>query len=232
MEQKKLHIPAELVYIAAILILSFSVAMIASADFGVSMVVAPAYILSLRVDALTFGQSEYIVQGLLFLLLCLLLRKIRLTFFFSFFTCLIYGGVLDLWRMVIPLFNPEVTAPGSMAFPLRCVLFGAGMVMTAFSVALFYHTYLYPQVYDFFVKAVCERFPFDRTKFKICFDACSLLVAITLSLVFFHRFNGIGVGTLIMTALNGVMIGLFGKLFERFCTFPARFPKLAERFSI
>ena len=26
--------------------------------------------------------------------------------------------------------------------------------------------------------------------------------------------------------------GLFGKLFERFCTFPARFPKLAERFSI
>lgn len=69
MNQKKLRIPAEVAYAAAVLILSFAVAMIASANFGVSMVVAPAYILSLRFDALTFGQSEYIVQALLFLVL-------------------------------------------------------------------------------------------------------------------------------------------------------------------
>ena len=232
MDQKKLRIPAEVAYAAAVLILSFAVAMIASANFGVSMVVAPAYILSLRFDALTFGQSEYIVQALLFLVLCLLLKKIRLTFFFSFVSCLIYGAVLDLWRVLIPLFNPAVTPPGSMAFPLRCVLFCCGMLLTAFSVALFYRTYLYPQVYDFFVKAVCERFPLNRTKFKICFDAGCLLVAVTLSLVFFHRFNGIGVGTLIMTGLNGVLIGLFGKLFDRFCVFPALLPKVEEKFKV
>ena len=232
MNQTKLRVPAELAYAGAVLILSFAVAMVASANFGVSMVVAPAYILSLRVDALTFGQSEYIVQALLFLVLCLLLRQVRLTFFFSFFTCLIYGAVLDLWRLVIPLFNPAVTPPGSMAFPLRCVLFAGGMILTAFSVALFYRTYLYPQVYDFFVKAVCERFPFDRTKFKICFDAGCLLIAVLLTLVFFGRFNGIGVGTLIMTALNGVLIGLFGKILDRFFTFPALLTKAEEKFRI
>ena len=232
MNQTKLRVPAELAYAGAVLILSFAVAMVASANFGVSMVVAPAYILSLRVDALTFGQSEYIVQALLFLVLCLLLRQVRLTFFFSFFTCLVYGAVLDLWRLVIPLFNPAVTPPGSMAFPLRCLLFGGGMILTAFSVALFYRTYLYPQVYDFFVKAVCERFPFDRTKFKICFDAGCLLVAVVLTLVFFGRFNGIGVGTLITALLNGFVIGLFSKLLNKIAVIRPLFPKLEQKFRL
>ena len=232
MKDKKLRLPAEISYAVSILLLSFSVAMIAAADFGVSMIVAPAYILSLRFGFLTFGQSEYIVQALLFAALCLILRRVKLTYFFSFVSCLIYGAVLDLWRLAVPLLNPNVTPPGSMSFPVRCVLLGAGMVLTSFSVALFYRTYLYPQVYDFFVKAVCERFSLNRTKFKIGFDACSLLLAVTLSLLFFHRFNGIGVGTLIMTALNGVMIGLFGKLLDRFCTFPALLPKMEERFRI
>ena len=232
MKKKKLRIPSEIAYVIGIVLLSFSVAMIASADFGVSMIVAPAYILSLRFDFLTFGQSEYIVQALLFLLLCLLLRRVRLPYFFSFSTCLIYGAVLDLWRRVIPLFNPDITPPGSMRFPLRCVLLGVGMLLTALSVALFYRTYLYPQVYDFFVKAVCERYALDRTKFKICFDAGSLAVAIAMSLLFFRRFNGIGVGTLIMTGCNGVLIGLFGKMLDRFCAFPALFPKAEARFRI
>ena len=232
MKRKKLPLPSEIAYLIGIFTLSFAVAMVASANFGVSMVVAPAYIVSLRVEALTFGQSEYIVQGLLFISLCVLLRRVRLPYFFSFATCLIYGAVLDLWRKVIPVFNPVLTPPGSMPLFLRCILFVCGMLLTAFSVALFFRTYLYPQVYDFFVKAVCERYPLDRTKFKICFDASCLLIAVSLTLVFFHSIRGIGIGTLIMTALNGVLIGLFGKLFDRFFTFPALLPKLEAWFKI
>ena len=232
MKEKKFSVPSEIAYLASVLLLSFAVAMVASANFGVSMVVAPAYIVSLRVDALTFGQSEYIVQAILFAALCVILKKVRLPYFFSFATCLIYGAVLDLWRKVIPVFNPTVTPPGSMAFWLRCLLFGGGMLLTAFSVALFYRTYLYPQVYDFFVKAVCERYPLDRNKFKIGFDATCLLIAVALTLLFFHGFHGIGVGTLIMTALNGLLIGLFGKFFDRFFRFPALFPKVEAWFKI
>lgn len=63
MSGKKVTLHSETVYLFAILILSFAVAMVSAADFGVSMIVAPAYILSLAVDALTFGQSEYILQA-------------------------------------------------------------------------------------------------------------------------------------------------------------------------
>ncbi len=229
---KQIRLPAEICYLLSILILSFAVAMVAAAGFGVSMIVAPAYILSLKVPFLTFGQSEYIVQALLFIVFCLLMGRVKLVYFSSFLTCLVYGAVLDLWRLEIPLLNPAVTAPGSMAMPQRIVLFACGMLLTAFSVALFYRTYLYPQVYDFFVKGVSARFSLDRTKFKITFDVCSLLAAAALSLLFFGKFNGIGVGTLIMTALNGLLIGAFGKALDRFFTFPPLFPSFAARFTI
>ena len=229
---KPLRVPSEICYLLSILILSFAVAMVAAAGFGVSMIVAPAYILSLKVPFLTFGQSEYIVQAVLFVVFCALMGRVKLVYFSSFLTCLLYGAVLDLWRLVIPLLNPAVTEPGSMAMPVRIALFVAGVLLTAFSVALVYRTYLYPQVYDFFVKGVSARFSLDRTKFKIAFDVGSLLVAVAMTLLFFRRFNGIGVGTLIMTACNGLLIGAFGKLIDRCFVFPPLLPSFAARFSI
>ena len=229
---KQLRFPSELCYLCSILLLSLAVAMVAAAGYGVSMVVAPAYILSLKVPFLTFGQSEYVVQAILFAVFCVLMRRVRLVYFSSFLTCLVYGAVLDLWRLAIPLFNPAVTEPGSMATPLRVTLFAFGMLLTAFSVALFYRTYLYPQVYDFFVKGVAARFSLNRTKLKIACDVASLFVAIALSLLFFRRLNGIGVGTLIMTALNGVLIGAFGKMIDRLFLFYPLLPSFAAKFEI
>ena len=70
---KKLKLHGETAYILATALLSLAVAMVAAADFGISMVVAPAYVLSLYADGLSFGQAEYVVQGILFSLLPALL---------------------------------------------------------------------------------------------------------------------------------------------------------------
>lgn len=63
---RPIRVASEAAYLFAIVTLSLSVAMLACADFGVSMIVAPAYLLSKKIGFLTFGQCEYIVQGLLF----------------------------------------------------------------------------------------------------------------------------------------------------------------------
>lgn len=227
---KRIKICSEAVYIIAMLCISFSVAMVSAADFGVSMIVASAYIISEKVSFLTFGQAEYIVQGLLFIVFCILMRKVRLTYFCAFLTSVLYGALLDMWREVIPHFNPSVCAPGSMHMALRITYLAVGMVMTAFAVALFFKTYICPQVYDYFVKAVSEKYGIDRTKFKVCFDAGCLVTACALSFIFFRRFVGIGIGTVIMTLLNGVIIGGFGKLLEKTVEVKPLFPKLAAKF--
>ncbi|MGN1419503.1 MAG: YitT family protein [Acutalibacteraceae bacterium] len=229
---RKIKISKELAYFLAIVLLSFAVAMISCTNFGVSMIVAPAYILSQKVSFLTFGTAEYIVQGILFVIFCALMKKVRLSYFCSFLTGVIYGAILDLWRLVIPHFNPDITAPGSLPMWIRIVYFILGMLLTSFSVSLFFQTYLYPQVYDFFVKGVSEKYQINRTKFKTGFDMSCLAVSVIMSLLLFHKFVGVGVGTLIMACMNGTLIGFFSKVFDKYFAFFARFKKLEKFFEI
>ena len=73
----KLKIHSETLYFAAIVLLAFSVAMLTAANFGISMIVAPAYILSLKTGFLTFGQAEHVLQAGLFIVFCLVMRKFK-----------------------------------------------------------------------------------------------------------------------------------------------------------
>lgn len=228
---KKIRIPGEIIYIIANILLAFSVAMITASDFGVSMIVAPAYILSRKLTFLTFGQSEYVLQSVLIIVFCIVVKKVKPVFFTSFVTCLIYGAILDMWRSVIPMFNPDITAPGSMALPLRITFFVVGMVMTSFSVALFFHTYFYPQVYDFFVKGVTSVYNLKLSKVKTCFDFSCLAVSAIMSLLLFRKFVGVGFGTLIMTAFNGTIIGFFNKFIEKYIDTTPLAPNFAKHFN-
>lgn len=228
---KKINVPSELAYIIGIITLAFAVALHSAADFGISMVVAPAYILSLKTGFLTFGQAEYVVQAVLFIAFCIIMRKFKAVYLSSFVTCLIYGAVLDLWRLV-PFFNPSVTVPGSMDFSVRILMFAAGIVITAFAVALFYKTYLYPQVYDFFVKGIGEKFGFNITVFKTSCDVFSLAVAVVMSLVWFKSFRGINWGTLVIAAVNGILIGFFCGIYDKYFEFKPIFERFAKYFEI
>lgn len=228
--KKQITVPSEIMYLLATVLMAISVCMCTAADFGVSMIVAPAYIISLKFTFLTFGQSEYLVQALFFIVFCILMRKVRIPYFFSFLSCLFYGAVLDLFRAIIPLFNPDITAPGSMHLAIRILLFVSGMVITSFAVALFMHTYLYPQVYDFFVKGIAWRYKLNFTKFKTIFDFSFLAVSVLLSLLFFHGIQGIGIGTLVLALLNGFLIGTFSKWMQKHMIFKALFPKLEKHF--
>lgn len=229
MKEKKV-IYSELAYIFALSFIALSVAMAAAADFGVSMIAAPTYILSLRFPFLSFGQWEYVVQGLLFILMCFMLRSFNPIHLVSFISGLVYGSLLDMWRSVIPLLNPAVTAPGAMDMWLRIALFAVGELICGIGVALCFKTYICPQVYDFFVKAVAEKRGYNRTKLKRIFDASFLAVAVLLSLLLFRGFEGMGVGTIILTLVNGPVIGFFDKWLDRHFEFRPAFKSLSGHF--
>lgn len=223
---------SEAAYLLALLLLSLSVALLTAADFGVSMIVAPAYILSKKLGFLTFGQSEYVIQGLLFLVFCVCMRKVRGVYFVSFVTGLIYGGVLDAWRALVPLFNESITPVGSMPMGVRLLMFAVGVPLCSLSIAMFFHVYLYPQVYDFFVKGVSARYHLDRTRFKRLFDGSFFLLSCGMTLLFFRSFVGVGWGTVVMTLVNGVIIGWFDRLLTRWVRFVPLFPKAAAAFDL
>lgn len=217
---------SELVFALAIVLVALGVAMCAVTNFGVSMIAAPAYIISLKVSFLSFGLAEYVVQGVLFLTMCILIRKIKPLFFQSFATCLVYGAVLDLIRWLVPFLRPDVV----LSFPVRIVLFVLGSLITALAVAMFFKTYLYPQVYEFFVKQVSKHFCWNTITVKRIFDAGCFLSAIILTFALFGNIQGMGWGTVIITLVNGIIIGFFDKNLDKVFEIKPSFPKLTKYF--
>lgn len=212
----------ELAYVLGMLFMPFAVAFTIKADLGMSMIAAPSYIISEKVPFLTNGQTEWLMQGFFLILMCIIIKSFRLSYLTSFASAFVYGLLLDFARYVTNGINAD-------SMIVRIILFILGMVLTSFSVAMFFNTYLAPCAYDYFVRQIGTAKKLDMRKWKLSYDFSMLAVSILLSLVLFHRFVGINFGTLVMAVFNGNIIAFFSKLFDKHIEFFDRFP-LAKYF--
>lgn len=210
---KKQVFYTEVAYIVGLALLALSAAMMAASDFGVSMVVAPAYILHLAISPylpfFSFGMAEYSLQAVLLILMVLILREFRLSFLFSFVTAVLYGLILDLFVFLVSFL------PAS-EWGVRLLLFIFGMLMGSAGVSMIFHTYIAPEVYELLVKEVSAKFHINIHKFKTGYDCSSLLLSVAMSFLFFGlwQFEGVKIGTFVVAALNGFLISRWTKLFE------------------
>lgn len=211
---KKKVFYTEISYLLGLVIMAFAAAFTEKADFGMSMVVAPAYIIHLKVSEylpwFTFGVAEYCFQGVLILLTVAVLRKFKLSYLFSFVTAVLYGILLDT-AMYLLSGLPENT------FALRVIWYLLGTVFCSFAVSLFFHTYLAPEAYELIVKELSGKFQYDINIVKTAFDCFSVILGIVLSFSFFGFgvFKGVKLGTVLCALINGFLISRFTKLLER-----------------
>lgn len=214
----------------AVILCSLSVCLSANSGFGVSMVVAPAYILYLKINFFlpwfTFGMAEYLLQGLLIVVCCMVMGRFKWKYLLSFGTAVCYGLCLDFWRLIF----------GAKPYPLmwqRCLSCAAGMIICGFAIALFLRTYFPQQAYELVVKELTEKTGSNMHKVKWIYDISSLAVAILLMLLFFHRFSldQIGIGTLLTTLFNTPLIAMFGKLLDKYVSFDPVSPRFHDNFN-
>lgn len=214
MNGKKPVCYTELAYVVGMVGLSFSVAMMTRADFGVSMVVAPAYLLYLKLNPLwpffTFGMAEYTLQAVLLGGMALAIGKFRPYFFFSFVTAVLYGLLLDGWMLLVARFPAD-------SFLWRLLWYVLGMGLGAVSIACFFQTYIAPEVYELLVKEVALKLNRPTHRVKTAYDCISCLVSVGMSFCFFGlgRFEGVKLGTVICALLNGFLIGRVGAWLNR-----------------
>jgi uncharacterized membrane protein YczE len=218
----------EAAYAVGIVLCALGVAISAKSGLGVSHVVAPAFILSSYLEPVTpvftFGFAEYVVQGVLLLLLALFVKRITISYPLAFVTALIYGFTLDMWRLLLG-------AEPAEELYLKIIYMIVGAFVTAFSIALMLRSYLPQQAYDFAVKEISTVKKYNMNKVKWVYDMSSLTVAVALMLALFGRFDFslIGPGTLIIAAVNAPMIGLFGRLCDKYIDFSPLFPRFANK---
>ena len=215
---KKKVFYTELAYILGLIILAVGTALMERADFGVSMVVAPAYLVYLKLSQslpfFSFGMAEYLLQGMLLLLMILILRRFRLSYLFSFVTAVIYGFTLDGVMYLVALL------PGS-GMAARAVFYVMGLLGCSLGVSLLFHTYISPEVYELWVKEMSARSGININRYKTGYDCVSCLIAIILSFIFFGfgRFEGVKLGTILCALVNGYVIGRCTRLLEKIWVF-------------
>ena len=219
---KKKVFYTEISYVLGLVIMAFAAAFTEKADFGMSMVVAPAYILHLKLSQFlpwfTFGVSEYFFQGMLIVLTIVIMRKFKLSYLFSFVTAVLYGTLLDMAMNIIAPLPDE-------AFAIRVVWYVLGSVFCSLAVSLFFHTYISPEAYELIVKELAAKYSFNINKVKTAYDCASTILGIMMSFAFFGFgvFEGVKLGTVICALVNGFLIGRFTKLLEKYFTFENRF---------
>ena len=202
---KKRTFYCEAAYALGIAFLAIGTAMMEKADFGMSMVVAPAYLLHLKISEtfafFSFGMAEYMFQALLILALMLIRRKAKKAYLYSFATAVVYGLALDTAIAAMSML------PVSMA--LRAVYYAAGMVVCSAGVACLFETYITPEAYELFVKEIAGMTGRPITRVKTAYDCTSCAAAVALSFVFFGfgRFEGVKLGTIFCALINGRLIG-------------------------
>ena len=215
---KKITFYTELAYPFGIAGLALGTAFMEKADLGISMVVAPAYLLYMKVSTVwsfvTFGMAEYTLQACLLVVMTLVLRKFKVSYLFSFVTAIIYGFTLDGCMALI-------TTIHSSSF-ISCVAFYIiGLILCAIGVALIFHTYIAPEVYELFVKEVSAKMHYNISNFKFGYDCVSCMVGIILSFLFFgfFRFEGVKGGTIICALINGKIIGIIINFMDKHLNF-------------
>lgn len=214
----------EAAYVFGIIILALGTAFMEQADFGLSMIVAPAYILHVKISQyfsfFTFGMAEYVFQAFLIVIVAIIRRRFNMGYLFSFVTAVVYGFALDGAIAVVSL----IPCDGTM--PWRIVYFICGMLMCSVGVSLFFHTYISPEAYELIVKEVADKYNFSISKTKTAYDCSSLVLSIILSFAFFGfgHFEAINVGTFICAVANGFFIGRASVVFDKFFEFKDGLP--------
>lgn len=235
---KKISKASELLWIFGIVFVALGVAICSKADLGVSMIAAPAFVVYEAIahfsGLLSVGVTEYIIQGLMLILMCVIVRRFNWRYLLAFAVAVIYGYTLNffLWLMGDIEFN---------AVWLRWLMLIVGDVITAFGVACFFRTYMPLQVYELFVAEISGHFHLNINKTKWIFDLSLLVISVVLAITLFgdiksfdlssighSSFHSIGLGTLVTTAINSPIIGLMGKILDKAFDPSPRFKKLAD----
>lgn len=218
---KKITKIGEISWIVGNIICSLGNLLVSKSAFGLSAVIAPAFILNRAEPSLSVGVCEYITQGILLALCCIVIGKFKGKFIATICNILFYGACFDTMDSLFAFYQPTTLVSRMFAAAL-------GTVLICFAIALMLRTYIPPSAYEIFVKEIALAKKIDLSKMKLLFDSSMLLITILFMFLFLRGFyvDILGPMTVIAAFLNSALIGYFGRIIDKYCEFTPAIPKL------
>lgn len=191
-----------LFFLIGILINAFGVALITKAALGTSPISSVPYVLSLRF-APTLGAFTF-VMNLIFIILqpVLLRRDYQPIQLLQIVVNIVFSWFIDVSMNLLGWLEPQNIAVELIVLLLGCAVLGFGI-----SVEVAPDVLLVPG--EGLVGALTAASGRRFGSVKVAFDVTLVLISLTLSLLFFHRLNGLGLGTVISALLVGRFVNLY-----------------------
>ena len=217
MRSLKTYLPRYLWFLTGVLTNSFGVALITRAALGTSPISSLPYVLSFRFPV-TLGQFTFAMNLFFILGQVLLLRRdfqpiqllqVAVNAVFSAFIDVSMG--LLSWLEISSL-------------PMAVLVLALGCAVLAFGISVEVAPRVLMVPGEGIVQAIAAVTGWRFGNVKVGFDAALVSTALVLSLLFFHRLQGLGAGTI----LSALAVGRFVNLYNRRLPLISRISALAS----
>ncbi len=85
-------------YVMGLFLLSLGVVLAIKSNYGISAAVSIPFVISSKYSIVSLGTFNYIYQGIIFLILVLIMRKISIQYVLAFVTAVLFGYAIDFWN--------------------------------------------------------------------------------------------------------------------------------------
>lgn len=192
---KKKHFSSELALLIAILYNSLNLSLLVKGNFGISTLSSVPVVFSKVFTNFTLGNWTIIIQSLTLVVMLFIVRKFKLGYLLSFVIALFFGFFVDMWTLFL--------TPLPVTIGFRIVYFIFGLTGTGIGAAFFVQCGLPIQPFDLFVREVSQSTQTSLKKTRMIYDATSLSISLTVSLLMLKRLEAIGLGTILSVFMTG-----------------------------
>lgn len=192
-------------FVLGVAINSFGVAFITKSALGTSQISSIPYVLSLRFTGLSFGVCTFLFNMLFILGQVVLLKKaFRPIQLLQIAVNVLFSAMIDVSMAALWFFQP-----GSLPVRLGSLVVGCVILAVGISIEVAPDTLVVPG--EGIVRAISQVSGKRFGTVKVYFDVTLIVIAVALSLLFFGKLNGIGVGT----AVSALTVGKFVNIVDR-----------------
>lgn len=206
---KKELIKRYILFILCLFFIGLGIALAKHSDLGISPISSVANVLSLKWNFFTLGNWMTAMNCAFILLQILVLRKkfkpiqllqLPLSFVFGWFT--------DLGLLLVS------GIPANL-YVIKLLFQLAGVAVLGFGISLGVIAAVMLNSPEAFVQAVSDTTKKEFGFLKVALDVSMVLIALTLSLLFFGKIEGIREGTVITALLVGLCVKFFRNLLQK-----------------
>lgn len=207
MKNAEIWIRRLLIYCLGLFLMALGVSFSVKSDLGVSPVNSIPYVVSLITGIEQGICVTVIFIGFIGLQFLILLNRFQVKSLLQIIASSIFGYFVTTANRL------TVGVPECTNYPMRLIYLVISMILVAIGVALYLKPNLIPLPGEGVMQALVDRFGIKFPNAKTGFDTSMVIVAGALSLIAFHRLNGVREGTIIAA----VGVGQLMKIWNRYC---------------